>query len=1541
MSGGIEEGDVILISSQTKNQDGSQTFLILDPCPSTEECANEPPGIELIDLTAEVKNTGTIAVLSTNTNTGELEISFTNKTDTISETMDSASDTTVIQLNGTSSTDQKKCESSDEFITDDDLLLGCKIKEEEEDDVDVEEISVNEAHVRNELESVTLVEEDLEECSQQIDNDDDQEEGALYIDDAKSIELQDEPVQENLIQSEENFNEEVDILLEESKLESEKLEHLLVNVGGLVEMPVDERETSDEMAVDERETSNKKAIDERETSDEKAVEERETSDENAVDERETSDDIAVDMTETLETPKAIVNSESEIEDVSEQTVIGFSECVDDRVEINKESNPLTVLVHGQIINLPQESQCPEQKMDDSEYVDSTNTALTLLELAGGTSFRNTIEPVAVEMQLDDLEQDGVPFLTDSGSVPDSQCEIPQSRTLATLQPVPVETLLKPSCPEQASTLEPDQPADTSSAVEQASTSESIQQTRAGLLLGHNIPSNLKSTQEMVQCILVSGDTPRYGTKCIKPQYQHMITSPILTKDEITKEIMERSMQKCPYTSQGGGDVIFAMKLAHRLATRIVSPEKTPCVEAGKVPEEEKGDVSKSDNNTPAVKTPLAKTNDEIPIVIQKKNAISDKYELLKILEDDPDDVSNNEGSTVIDKKSNTNESLVADKKPLKIKDFKSSRSSPLIKLHPELEKELALKQLEGFNNEKDKRKKKVVFGPNYVKKMAKIEPVTPKKHHEHNNNLNSKNPSNLTKRKSNEPPVKSLKRLKTDKANSETVTVDPSQITETLTVEGQELAGDQPKDGKSLKQYSNKRLSRNSETPPREVPMEILLNGVEEVEVSGDEKDTSKNKIFKATNPRKRQEELKRKRQKHFANMLQKNQPLKKRGRPPKKKPDIKPKNEFINEDLLWSKRPRQNLSKSEVDKQPDSKVSVETSSKTEKPVKTKKMREIEQLLGDEGAINMLYSVEQKRTTGSEPKRSMLPSYRRKKKDLQLKTKLVKSAVLRLTVNPPQPTGRVSLRGQAAKDDESEENSEVALRKMSVDSRDSHHSFSSPPNEQFPFPAKIVPAEASRIIRRHSSSSNYSSRSNSPRRLSVDGERVSFASPERQVMEVGQGDVALPSAGRQSKSMKSQQTPEGVMLKKSDKVEKSLKDKCQVQSPPEEHSQETQSVTNKIAGKCKSNSPRLPTGRPRRELVLPPQPWLKKKRAELNSTLAAAVEGFTKKTEANGKTILSGTPKKLASKPIVSNLKTRSSKLATEKVAVYRKTKPVVIPGPARDWTEKPSVVYKEMTLKRHDHLVEIILAPVSTKLRNTLNTNVLKELVAVLKGLALDENCRVVLVTCSGDTFCQGVDFPALVQPAETRMEVAMDLAVTLKDFIKALAMFTKPMVAGVHGPALGLGVTMLPLFDMVLSSQHATFHTPYAALGQIPEGAATLTLPTLLGCALTSELFFASRKLTAAEALRSGLVTRILESDDFHKELLSVVGAVASQSSQAMDATKALLRHNLMASLETTLMSETHLLIQHWASAECQANFTKYLEEDENPLGLQKQPT
>ena len=64
-------------------------------------------------------------------------------------------------------------------------------------------------------------------------------------------------------------------------------------------------------------------------------------------------------------------------------------------------------------------------------------------------------------------------------------------------------------------------------------------------------------------------------------------------------------------------------------------------------------------------------------------------------------------------------------------------------------------------------------------------------------------------------------------------------------------------------------------------------------------------------------------------------------------------------------------------------------------------------------------------------------------------------------------------------------------------------------------------------------------------------------------------------------------------------------------------------------------------------------------------------------------------------------------------------------------------------------------------------------------------------------------------------------------RDFLRMLIHFPKPLIAGVNGSAMGLGVTMLPLFDMVYAADNAEFYLPYYKLGQVPRGGRHLHLP------------------------------------------------------------------------------------------------------------------
>ena len=68
-------------------------------------------------------------------------------------------------------------------------------------------------------------------------------------------------------------------------------------------------------------------------------------------------------------------------------------------------------------------------------------------------------------------------------------------------------------------------------------------------------------------------------------------------------------------------------------------------------------------------------------------------------------------------------------------------------------------------------------------------------------------------------------------------------------------------------------------------------------------------------------------------------------------------------------------------------------------------------------------------------------------------------------------------------------------------------------------------------------------------------------------------------------------------------------------------------------------------------------------------------------------------------------------------------------------------------------------------------------------------------------------------------------------RNFINAFVNFTKPLIAFVNGPAVGIGLTILGIFDLVIASDKATFAAPFTALALSPEGCSSYTFPRLMG--------------------------------------------------------------------------------------------------------------
>jgi len=159
------------------------------------------------------------------------------------------------------------------------------------------------------------------------------------------------------------------------------------------------------------------------------------------------------------------------------------------------------------------------------------------------------------------------------------------------------------------------------------------------------------------------------------------------------------------------------------------------------------------------------------------------------------------------------------------------------------------------------------------------------------------------------------------------------------------------------------------------------------------------------------------------------------------------------------------------------------------------------------------------------------------------------------------------------------------------------------------------------------------------------------------------------------------------------------------------------------------------------------------------------------------------------------------------------------------------------------------------------------------LRRCAADEAVRAVILTGSGKYYCSGVDFGASMKPMRpsTLREMARGNNQALFD---TFLDFPKPLVAAVNGPAIGASVTSAALCDAIVAVPGATFHTPFRALGIVPEGCSSVNFPRLLGEEGARIMLEEGRKVDAVEASTMGLVQEVVEEPE---RLLERAQAVA----------------------------------------------------------------
>ncbi|GBG32681.1 Enoyl-CoA delta isomerase 2, mitochondrial [Hondaea fermentalgiana] len=163
----------------------------------------------------------------------------------------------------------------------------------------------------------------------------------------------------------------------------------------------------------------------------------------------------------------------------------------------------------------------------------------------------------------------------------------------------------------------------------------------------------------------------------------------------------------------------------------------------------------------------------------------------------------------------------------------------------------------------------------------------------------------------------------------------------------------------------------------------------------------------------------------------------------------------------------------------------------------------------------------------------------------------------------------------------------------------------------------------------------------------------------------------------------------------------------------------------------------------------------------------------------------------------------------------------------------------------------------------NAWSQSMMKAKRAALAQASANEEVKAVVLTGTGDYYCAGVDLAAVLKPMMPGKLVKMlkDLNEELFDqFIR----FDKPIFAAVNGPAIGAAVTSSTLCDGIIASNRATFHTPFASLGLVPEGCSSVLFPELLGDELAQKMLNENYKLSAEEAAKTKMLTAMVQTGD-----------------------------------------------------------------------------
>ena len=226
----------------------------------------------------------------------------------------------------------------------------------------------------------------------------------------------------------------------------------------------------------------------------------------------------------------------------------------------------------------------------------------------------------------------------------------------------------------------------------------------------------------------------------------------------------------------------------------------------------------------------------------------------------------------------------------------------------------------------------------------------------------------------------------------------------------------------------------------------------------------------------------------------------------------------------------------------------------------------------------------------------------------------------------------------------------------------------------------------------------------------------------------------------------------------------------------------------------------------------------------------------------------------------------------------------------------------------------------------NALDTLVLRELGQAFDAFAADAGIDVVVLTGEGRAFVAGADIAEMSAMTAAEGKAFGRLGA---DVFRKIELLPQPVIAAVNGFALGGGCELAMACDIRIASAKAKFGQPEVGLGITPGFSGTQRLPRLVGLGKAKELIYTAAVIPADEALRIGLVNKVVAPEVLMDEALALAATIASKARLAVRYAKEAINRGIETDIETGIAVEASLFGLCFATADQKEGMAAFLQK------------